>query len=155
MALAAWDEHLDKVLGLREKLQVRTLRPGEQLPDNLPHNMPLDFQSPQPDWIWIVTSYDRPVAMLIAAPAQTIVYMLRICAAADGANDGAAALMLLLRTAIREMRTRGYLGYMVNLDPKHKMEAFLLRLISSTGKDKAQIVSGMVLAAGPTDVGDW
>ena len=133
-------------------MSVRTLRKGELLPSNLPHELPPHFISPQPDWIWLAESYGDPVAMLIAAPAQNLAYLMRICASADSPSTRVASLMLLLRTAFHDMRVRGYLGYIVNLGDS-PVELRLLKMVKRAGKEKVIVTPNLSLVGAPTDLG--
>jgi hypothetical protein len=154
-AIAPWTQYLDRASGVRREMTVRNLCPGELLPSNLPHELPPNFISPQPDWIWLAESYSEPVAMLIAAPAQNLAYLMRICASADSPSTRVAALMLLLRTAFRDMRLRGYLGYIVNLELRYKECAKLLKIAQRAARGKAVVVNDIILLGGSTDIGEW
>ena len=147
-----WSHYFDAALGLSTPISVRTLRAGELLPFNLPHGLHPNFVSPQPDWIWLVESEAEAVAMLIAAPAQNIVYLMRICASANSPTISSRSLLLLLRTAFATFRARGYIGYMVNLG-ESPTEIKLMRLLKRAAKGKEIITSGLSLVGAPTDIG--
>ena len=154
-----WLQQLDGLQALiSNKLTLRNLRPGEPLPDSLPHKQQPGTVMPQPDWIWLVELRGQPIAMLIAGPVQNIACLLVLAVASTPQpGDKVASLMLLLRGSLAQMRERGYAGFMVCLDPKLPAEAKLLqivrKLISLDGqKQFSGIGEGMVLAWGLTDV---
>lgn len=137
-------------------LTVRHPLPLEPLPPSLPHELGYSFYPPQPDWVWIVCETDnKPIALLVAAPVQNLVFLMRICAATQEAQVGASALMLLLRSSLADMAARGYKAYCVCLDPKRPIEARLIEFVKGTGNGNSSIIEGMSLAVGPTEIGAW
>ena len=151
-----WLQQLDGLQALiSNKLTLRTLRPGEPLP-NLPHKLPAGYIPPQPDWVWLVELRGEPLAILIAGPVQHLACLLILAVASTPQpGDKVASLMLLLRGSLAQMRQRGYAGFMVNLDPKLPMEAKLLHILRGVSGSSFYSSGGMTLAGASTDVSRW
>ena len=132
------------------KLRVRTLNRDEPLP-NLSHNFQPGTVLPQHNWIWLVERDSKPIVMLIAAPAQTSVFLMSLAAAADSLSDNSQALMLLFRTALADMLKRGYPAFWVNLEPARPLESKLLSIIKRLPNVK--LIENCTLAIGPTNIG--
>jgi len=144
-----------------DKLAVRLLHPGECVPPNLQHGLPIHFVPPQPDWIWIAHRNYHSLAMLIAAPAQNLAFLMRICtesprAATYSLVESSAALVILLRTALADMYARGYEGYCVDIDPATPAGRKLLEVLRAASKGSPYFVehASMVKLGGPTN-GNW
>lgn len=139
----------------KQDMHVRLLRPNEPIPRNLPHGLPADYVIRQPEWVWIAEENGEPLAMLIAGPVQNIVYLMRICATSKEPARGAAALMLLYRTALADMRQRGYNAYMVHLQPETPFGERMLRAIRRMAGSKLVEQPSVTFVGAPTDTGSW
>ena len=141
----------DELLGRQRDngLNVRLLQPGELLPSNIAHGLPADLLLPQPDWCWLVERANQPLALLLAAPAQNVAYLMRLAAAE---NIPPASLVYLFRAALADMLARGYSAYLAHLDLRTKEGASLLRIAKRAG---VKVKSECVLIGGSTNIGRW
>ena len=146
-AISQFDQLLDG--SSARELTVRVMRPYELLPSNIPHELPSDLLLPQPDWCWLVERHGQPLAMLLAAPAQNIAYLMRLAASA---NAPKASLVYLFRAALADMASRGYSAYLVHLDPDDPAGASLLRIARRAG---CKVESKGIIVGGSTNIGRW
>jgi hypothetical protein len=100
---------------------------GETLPDELKTGFEVGNM---PEWIWVAEREGKLVAMLIAAPAHIVAILLRILSTPDAELTDVRAL---LANAVRDMRERGFKGYVTWLNPERSNEAALLSIIQHTG----------------------
>jgi hypothetical protein len=107
---------------------VRNLILGEELPAQL--RTGYEQCQCDPKWIWIVECNEKPVGILVTAPAHIAVILLRIVMV-EGAPSHAAGR--LLTSAFRQMNERGYRGYMVWFGEGTHVESQLLKMVEATG----------------------
>ena len=107
--------------------KVRTLRDSELMPEGFAtgfEKMPV-----MREWCWIAEEDGKPVGILIAAPCHGIVYLMRLCT-----KDGHSAdVFLLLRHFFADTRARGFMGYMLHVDPTRPVESKLIGLCRKAG----------------------
>jgi hypothetical protein len=130
---------------------VRHLESYESIPLTEGHGIP-DSPLCQKDWIWVAYSSkdDNPLAILIGAPMQGIAMWLRIFA-----TEAAPTSIFtgVLRKALADVNSRGYVKYGVFLNPKEKYAEKLLRLVKKAGGET--IPGEFTLVYGPTDISKW
>jgi hypothetical protein len=109
-------------------LKIRNLVLGEELPERLRTG----YETGQCDdrWIWVAERDGKPVAILVTAPAHIVVILVRIVATEDALSTDVGALILKAR---REVRKRGYKGYVVWVDPTRETESSMIGIIRKTG----------------------
>lgn len=127
---------------------IRHLYPDEPIPQ-FGHGFP---SSPlqQPEWVWIAERDSTPLAILITAPMQGVVMLLRIYVKDNSPNS---ILVGLFRKSLADMYSRGYTKYVVFLDKDQPECKKLLKIATKAG---ATVVEGNhILASGPVDIGEW
>jgi hypothetical protein len=126
---------------------VRHLNKGEKLPD-LGQQIP-DSHLVQHEWIWLVYNRftDKPLAMLVTAPAHGIVMLLRIYATKLSPR---AAMVGLFRKSLAAMSNRGYSRYVCFLDEARDNEASLIDIAKRAGATSAG--GKHIMVTGPTDI---
>lgn len=126
---------------------VRHLEADEALPQ-FGHGIP-ESNLLQREWIWIAFDErdNNPVAILVAAPTQGIVNLLRIYAIKEAKRS---VLPGLLRKSLADMLSRGYTTYAVYLCPDRVEESVLARIVTKAGgKESGGLHS---LYYGPTEI---
>lgn len=110
---------------------VRHLTPEERLLD-FGHGYP-DTPLTQKEWIWIAEVHETPVAVIIAAPTQGIVQVLRIYATKEAPKT---VFVGLLRKFLADIRSRGYAKFLVFLSSERDEERRIARIITKAGGSK-------------------
>lgn len=108
-------------------MKIRNLIPGEALPKQLQTGYE---RTQMPEWIWVVEREEKPVGILIAAPAHLMVILLRIISTPEAQGTDIRALLI---HAFRESRRRGYKGYTTWLDPTKAPENAFIGIIRAIG----------------------
>jgi hypothetical protein len=106
---------------------VRTLRESEAMPEGFDtgfEKMPF-----MRDWCWIAEKDGKAVAILIAAPCHGIVYLMRLSIA----HGQSIAAVPLLRRFLTDARARGFMAYLVHLDPTRAEESKLIGVCRKAG----------------------
>jgi hypothetical protein len=91
---------------------VRTLRPGESMPDGFEtgfENMPI-----LSNWVWVSEEEEEFTGILMCGPCHGLVYFMRLCIK-PGASKMTA--LLLLRGMLKDCTKRGYRGFFMHVDP--------------------------------------
>lgn len=84
----------------------------------------------QRDWIWVAKVGWKPVALLIAAPTQGLVTLMRIYATKEAPKS---VFVGLLRKCLVDVRGRGYTQFLVSLELERKAEAKLASILRKAG----------------------
>jgi len=123
---------------------VRTLEPYEKLPEGIGYP-----DAPQKEWVWVAFSKldHSPLATLITAPCQGLVFILRVHAYKSYRST---VLVGLLRKALADMKARGYAKYAVALSVNRKEERQLGSIIKRAGGTEEP--ETFTLFHGPTDI---
>ena len=123
-------------------MNVRCLIPGETLPVELQTGFE---KAPGSDhnWIFIAERDEKPVGILVTAPAHLFVIFVRLVMA-----DEAEAMDLrnLLVGVARICRERNFEGYVTWLDPTRPEENSLIGIIRAHGGQ--QLTNAQVVCAG-------
>lgn len=127
----------------------RHLDKNEEIPQ-FGHGIP-DSPLSQRDWVWVALSSkdDSPLAILVAAPAQGLAYLMRIYAIKDAPRS---VFVGLLRKSLADIHSRGYTKYLTTLSLDRPEEAKLARLIEKAGGSKVTVAT---LYQGDTDISRW
>lgn len=108
-------------------LKIRNFVKGEELPDSLK----VGFENGnQPDWIWVAERDCKIVAILIAAPAHIVAILLRLASTEDAESTD---VRVLLVNAVKEIKARGFEGYVTWLNPEGSVEKKLHDIIMAGG----------------------
>lgn len=108
-------------------LKIRNFVKGEALPEALT----VGFEKGnQPDWIWVAERDCKIVAILIAAPAHIVAILLRL-ASTDDAHP--MDVRVLLVNAVKDIKERGFEGYVTWLSPESGTEKKLYDIIMAGG----------------------
>jgi hypothetical protein len=108
-------------------LKIRNLVKGEELPSSLAAGFE---KGNQPDWLWVAERDGKIVAILVAAPAHIVAILLRI-ASTDEAEP--MDMRVLLVNAIKDIKARGFEGYVTWLNPDTGVEKKLHDIIMAGG----------------------
>lgn len=100
-------------------MEIKHPRAGDVLP------IPLEFQKFDPDWVWIMGN-----AILIAAPAHDMILLLRLVKWGEMPN---LWLHRLFQHVLKEVKARGYRGYMAWLANDVAEEKKLLEIAHRAG----------------------
>ena len=111
-------------------LTARTMRPEETLPASLLDGVTDMIGLSNTDWIWVVEDGGTTVGVLIAVPCNRIAILLRLKTSADAP---VSSLVVLLRQAFSDMRSRGVTGFITFLSPEQMNEKRLMRLVKRIG----------------------
>jgi len=109
----------------------------------LPRELATGFETgSMPEWIWLAERDGKPVAILVVAPAHIVVILMRLLA-----TPGAQGfdVKILLATAMKEIKERGFQAYVTWLNPERAAEAALRSIIQSAGGyvlEEPQILCG-------------
>ena len=118
---------------------VRHLRASDRLPKDLWG----DGKALNPHWVWVLADDRNEVqAVLITAPAHSVVLLLRIWAT-EGLPFG--AIRSLLREAAKECKALGMVAWMVMLEGNRPKELKLARLclrMKGIGRGIAGLIYG-------------
>lgn len=107
--------------------KIRNFVKGEELPDSLA----VGFEKGnQPEWIWVAERDGKIVAILVAAPAHIVAILLRL-ASTDEAEP--MDVRVLLVNAIKDIKARGFEGYVTWLSPESGVEKKLYDIIMAGG----------------------
>lgn len=123
-------------------MNVRTLRKGESLPEDLKTGID-SFPTSDPNWIFVVERDSMPVGVLVVAPAHAFVIFLRLVMS-PLANPIDIRTLLVDSAAI--CKERGFTGYVTWLDPNREAEQGLLGILVASGG--MSLSSTQVLCAG-------
>jgi len=110
---------MDTVMAMLMKLPetVRTLKKGEYLPASLEVGLDL-LGKLDPDWIWIATRFGLVTGVLAASPCHGVAVIWRVIATEEASQT---CVVRLLRAFLKEIRQRGFVGYITILD-RHRPE---------------------------------
>lgn len=108
---------------------IRNLILGEELPEMLRTGFESAKQT-DPSWIWIAERDGEKVGIFVAAPAHLAVILMRI-AFTDRAHPDDARQML--NAVFDSVKGRGYLGYIVWLNPINRAEKALMSIVKAFG----------------------
>ena len=126
---------------------IRNLDKDEPLP-NLGQEIP-NSNLVQPEWIWLAYNRydDKPLAMLVTAPAHGIVMLLRIYSVKVAPKS---VMVGLLRRSLAAMSSRGYTRWVSFLDEARATEASLIDIAIKAGATSAG--GKHIMLTGPTDI---
>ncbi len=122
-------------------MRIRHLIKGELLPETLRSGYETGMCDPE--WIWIAEHEEKPVAILVTAPAHVVAILIRIISTDDAPHT---AINMMLNHAFVEMQLRGYRGYVTWLNPGNEAERTLVGIIRSAGG--TQITEPLVCCVG-------
>jgi len=113
---------------------VRHLILNEALPDGL--RTGYEKGACDPSWIWLAESNGAAVGILVTAPAHVLVILMRMVIL-----DGAPTITAykLLAQGFREMKERGYKGYVMWVNPTQEREQRILRLVAAAGGGQSDV----------------
>lgn len=131
------------ILELLTQTRVRFLRKEDRIPAELRIGFDLLGQL-DPEWIWVVEEAGSIRGVLVAAPCHGVAMVYRL-ALVPGTPVG--SLTALLRMFLKDLRARGYVGYLTFVDPASKIQAKLKRLIERAGGQ--QVGNPHVVLAAP------
>jgi hypothetical protein len=124
--------------------EVRNYIPGEWLPERLRTT----FEScagTDPRWIFVILRNEKPVGILVLAPAHAYLIMLRVIMDYESGAEVNDLRTLLKKSAI-VCRERGFMGYATWLDPTSVEERQLMGIFLRTGGK--QLMNPQVLCCG-------
>lgn len=108
-------------------LKIRNFVKGEELPAELSSGFE---KGNQPEWIWVAERDSKIVAILVAAPAHIVAILLRL-ASTDDAEP--MDVRVLLVNAVKDIKDRGFEGYVTWLSPDTGVEKKLYEIIMAGG----------------------
>lgn len=108
-------------------LKIRNFMKGEELPDALAAGFE---KGNQPEWIWVAQRDGKITAILIAAPAHIVAILLRLASTDDAEPMDVRTLLV---NAIKDIKERGFEGYVTWLNPEGGMEKKLHDIIMAGG----------------------
>lgn len=92
-------------------MRVRHLQPGENWPSTL--FMGFDGDMLDRDWTWVAEDDQAIQAGLLTCPMHSVLFLLRIAAAAGAPR---MAIRTLLNAVLQETREKGFVGYTTLID---------------------------------------
>ena len=108
-------------------LKIRNFVKGEELPDSLTAGFE---KGNQPEWIWVAEREGKIVASLVVAPAHIVAILLRLSSTDDAEPMD---VRVLLVNAIKDIKDRGFEGYVTWLNPDAGVEKKLHDIIMAGG----------------------
>lgn len=81
------------------------------------------------EWVWVAMRGLTPIAVILAAPMHSLVYLMVVRAHEP---DGERVLLGLFRKCIRDCRNRGFKAFWMHLDPE-KPERRFIKIVRRMG----------------------
>jgi len=82
-----------------------------------------------PEWIWVAERNGEAVALLVTAPAHILVILLHLVSH----NAEPMDVRALLVRAMKDIKARGYRGYITWVDPNAQFDKALMDIIEASG----------------------
>ena len=108
-------------------VEIRNMQKGEEIPQELRTGFET---SSMPEWIWLAVRDGKVVGILIAAPAHIVAILLRLGSTASAEQNDVRALLI---HAMKDIKARGFNGYITWLDPTREIENSLLSVVELSG----------------------
>ena len=109
--------------------QVRLLGPTETIPASLDAGFELLGQLDR-DWIWVIAGEGRVKGILLASPCHGAAFIWRL-AVEPGLDN--VAVVRLLRGFLRDIKSRGLVGYLTIVDAAKPIQKRLQGIIEKAG----------------------
>ncbi len=109
-------------------ITVRTLKPGEAMPQHLEtgfEQMPV-----MNDFVWVAEKGRKIIGILMAAPCHGIIFLVRLRTEKDAP---AMTVGLLFRQCVKDWRERGFKGYFTYVDPNRETERRFIPICRRVG----------------------
>lgn len=108
--------------------EVRNLKAGERLPQDLCIGFPSDWEF-DPEWTWVAVEADEIVAFMLGAPCHGVAQMIMLSAR----KGFGTVLPRVLRAFLRDCSERGFRGYMVHLNHDKPEQYKLMKIAQRAG----------------------
>lgn len=83
----------------------------------------------EPQWVWVAMGNQKPLAVILACPMHSLVYLMVVRAHVP---FGKRVLLGLFRKCIRDCRNRGFKAFWMHLDPE-KPERRFIKIVRRMG----------------------
>lgn len=107
-------------------VKIRNLIPGEPLAGRLKTGYE---ETKMPEWIWVAERDGKAVAALVAAPAHVVVILIHLVSEDAEPMDVRALLVQVMK----DIKERGYRGYITWVDPLAARDKALMHIIEAAG----------------------
>ena len=109
-------------------ISVRTLKPGEAMPQHL--GTGFEQMAVMNEFVWIAEKGGKIVGILMCAPCHGIIFIVRLRAEKDAPP---MTVTLLLRKCVKDCKERGFKGYFTYVDPSIETERKFIPICRKAG----------------------
>jgi hypothetical protein len=109
-------------------IKIRTLREGEQMPQNLGtgyESMPV-----MNSFVWVAEEEEKIIGILMAAPCHGLIFLMRL-RVLEGSNPMVA--LLLFRHCMKDSKEMGFRGYFSYINPQIEADAKMIPICTGAG----------------------
>lgn len=121
-------------------ITVRTLKPGEAMPQHL--DTGFEKMAVMNDFVWVAEKGGKIIGILMAAPCHGVIFFVRVRVEKDAPTMTVA---LLFRKCVRDCKGRGFKGYFTYIDPSLETERRFIPICRKAGGTQiASVQVGLV-----------